>query len=34
MSSTATQPDSTYILRKLHTLSGIIHSSEKDQYIP
>ncbi len=34
MSSTATQPDSGYLLAKLRSFSGVIHSTEKDQYIP
>jgi len=34
MSSTATQPDSSYLLRKLHSLSGIFHGRQKDLYIP
>jgi len=34
MSSTAIQPDSSYLLHKLHFLSGMIHSKQKGQYIP
>jgi len=34
MFSTATQPDCSYLLRKLHSLSAMIHSRQKDLYIP
>jgi hypothetical protein len=34
MFSTATQPDSSYLLRKLRSFFGIIHSRQKDLYIP
>jgi hypothetical protein len=34
MSSTATQPDNGYPLRKLHSSSGIIHGTQKGLYIP
>jgi hypothetical protein len=34
MLSTATQPDATHLLGKLHLLFGIIYSRHKDQYIP
>ena len=34
MSSATTEPDSVYLLEKLHSLSGTTHSRQKDQTIP
>jgi hypothetical protein len=34
MSSTTTEPDSSFLLQEFHSLSGIAHSRQKDQTIP
>jgi hypothetical protein len=34
MSSTGTQPDSSYLVRKNHSLFAVIHNKQKGTYIP
>jgi hypothetical protein len=34
MSSTTTEPDSSFLLQNFHSLTGIAHSRQKDRYIP